>query len=84
VSSLDFHRSTALPFSQLKCPEGSCGYASNRYEPFLDLSLELGKGVSSVTKALAQFQVCLSAALPAALPTALPACVVSRLFNWVI
>ena len=38
--------------SQVKCQ--SCGYESNTYEPFLELSLDIGRS-SSVTRALQRF-----------------------------
>ena len=39
--------------SQLRCP--ACGYKSNTYDPFLDLSLGLPRGEASVTKAMRRF-----------------------------
>ena len=41
--------------SQVMCP--ACKYKSNTYDPFLDLSLGLGNGGTSVTKALKTFTV---------------------------
>jgi ubiquitin carboxyl-terminal hydrolase 36/42 len=36
--------------SQVKC--SSCGYCSNKYESYLDLSLDIGKKANSLQKAL--------------------------------
>lgn len=41
--------------SQVMCPK--CGYKSNTYDPFLDLSLPLSSGEGSVTRALRSFTV---------------------------
>jgi ubiquitin carboxyl-terminal hydrolase 36/42 len=39
--------------AQLKCRE--CGFASNKFDPFLDLALELGEGARDLEGALAHF-----------------------------
>ena len=38
--------------SEVACPNTACGYASNSFDPMLDLSLELPGGVKSVAKAM--------------------------------
>jgi ubiquitin C-terminal hydrolase len=39
--------------NQVHCP--ACGYDSNRFDSFMDLSLEVGNGIHSVEKALNHF-----------------------------
>lgn len=47
---------TGMLQSQVKCMNPKCGYESNRFESFTDLSLEIGGGAgSSLEKAIAKF-----------------------------
>ncbi len=61
-SASDRRPSLSIPFApaqlpsptrQVKCT--SCGFCSNTYEPFLDLSLEIQGRVASLEEALARF-----------------------------
>jgi ubiquitin C-terminal hydrolase len=54
AETTDIHRLCGGYFrNQVHCPE--CGFDSNAYEPFLDLSLEVGGGLNSLDRALRAF-----------------------------